>query len=68
MNYGIRVTCDMYPFLVKPYSPYSRTRNDDLHAVIGGLERLCTQAEVRQARQYGTCEGCFAGFEAVPFE
>ena len=68
MNYGIRVSCGMYPFLVRPYSPYIRTRNADLHDVIGGLERLCTHAEVRQARQHGTCEGCFAGWDAAPFE
>ena len=68
MNHAMRVSCGMYALIVRRYLPYFRTRHDDLHAVIGGLERLCTQAEVRQARQYGTCEGCFAGFEAVPFE
>ena len=68
MGHGIRVTCGMDPFLVWPYSPYFRTRIADLHAVIGGLERLCTQADVRQVRRYGTCEGHFEGFDAAPFE
>ena len=68
MGHGIRVTCGMDPFLERPYLPYFRTRIADLHAVIGGLERLCTQAEVRQVRRYGTCEGRFEGFYAAPFE
>ena len=68
MGHAIHVTCDMDPFLVWPYLPYFRTRIADLHAVIGGLERLCTQAEVRQVRRYGTCEGRFEGFDAAPFE
>ena len=68
MNYDIRVTCDIDPFLAWPYSPYFRTRIADLHAVIGGLARLCTQAEVREARRYGTCKTWQARAGQLRFE
>ena len=68
MCHVMRVIGRAYPLIVRLRTPYISRRQDDLIAAIGGLERLQTQAQVRQERRYGTCEGRFAGPKPAPFE
>ena len=68
MGCATDVTRGAYALIVWPCTPYTRRRSGDLHVVIGGLKRLQTQAELREARPYGTCEAWLAREKAVPLE